>query len=723
MTMHPERSTDFMPARTDQVRLAIDLPAQPRKKMYRTRAEISSAIKSARDIMRKDAGLNGDLDRLPQLSWLLFLRAFSERVDGFRTMENLDYEPALEGRYRWEAWGTNEDFTGEAFLKFINEDLLPYLRELKGSGDDDPRNIISVIFQDVNNRMLSGTLLRDLVNIVDRIDFQADDSVHTMAYVYETIMKEMRDAAGDAGEFYTPRPVIRFMTEQSFLKLEESMMDPACGTGGFLVAAFEQLKKHANSSAKLTQLHNNIRGIEKKPLPYLLCMMNLLLHDVDSPRVVHDNALTRMRNETSPRYRVDVILTNPPFGGEDEESVTRRFPRGYATSETAWLFLYSVIERLKPGGRCAIVLSNSSLFETRKNAKLIKEKLMKECDLHTIVRLPQGVFAPYTLIPANLLFFEKTGPTKEIWYYEIPPPEGRRSYTKTNPMRYEEFLECAEWWSGENRERREANENSWKVDAKYIKIDDYNLGVSKPHAGISSPLRSPAKLLDELIQLQEMTSTEFSHLQKEIARSLAKNLHSESGEGNYPKLRRPMRSAVSLEIDEVTVEDDMTYNIAGVYGFGRGVFARGPIQGHETSYRKLNRLHVGQLIMSRLKAFEGALAIVPQHLDGWFVSQEFPTFRLHEDKLDIDYARHLCRWPSFWRSLSAESKGIGARRERATADRLLSTLIPLPDIDHQRKISCHLNRAASAETLIAEQQLILPSLRDSILNAAFTGQL
>lgn len=494
-----------MPARTNQDRqdqLSIELPAQPRKKMYRTRAEISSAIKSARDIMRKDAGLNGDLDRLPQLSWLLFLRAFSERVDGFRAMEDLDYEHALDEPHRWETWGANEDFTGDTFLEFVNGDLLPYLRELKGSGDDDPRNVISVIFQDVNNRMLSGTLLRDLVNVVDRIDFQADDSVHTMAYVYETIMKEMRDAAGDAGEFYTPRPVIRFMVEQSFLKLGESMMDPACGTGGFLVAAFEALKEYANSSIKRAQLHYNIRGIEKKPLPYLLCMMNLLLHDVDTPRVVHDNALTRMRNETSPKYRVDAILTNPPFGGEEEESVVMRFPKGYATRETAWLFLYSVIERLKPGGRCAIVLPNGSLFDTRKSAVLIKEKLMKECNLHTIVRLPQGVFAPYTQIPANLLFFEKIGPTNETWYYDVSLPDGRRGYSKTKPMHYEEFTDCIEWWGGEDRKGREANERAWKVDAKEIKVSGYNLDLANPHEGNDMAHRPPEDLVDELIKTE-----------------------------------------------------------------------------------------------------------------------------------------------------------------------------------------------------------------------------
>lgn len=507
-----------MPSRADRSRqepLSIDFPKA--KKTYRTRDEISSAIKSARDIMRKDAGLNGDLDRLPQLSWLLFLRAFSDRAEAIRAYEyGSDYEPALDEPYRWETWGANEDFTGDDFLKFVDQDLLPYLRKLEGKGENDPRNVISGIFRDVNNRMLSGTLLRDLVNIVDRIDFQADETVHTMAYVYESIMKEMRDAAGDSGEFYTPRSVIRFMVEQSFLRVEDSILDPACGTGGFLVEAFEELKPHVTTSAKRAKLHRNIRGIEKKPLPYLLCMMNMLLHEIDTPRVVRDNALTRMRNETTPKDRVDVILTNPPFGGEEEKSVAERFPKGYATSETAWLFLYSVIDRMKPGGRCAIVLPNGSLFETRKSAAAIKAKLMRECDLHTIVRLPQGVFAPYTLIPANLLFFEKAGPTKETWFYEVPPPEGRRGYTKTKPMQYEEFADCAAWWGGKGREGREPNERAWKVATEEIKSGGYNLDVANPHAGDDLAHRPPEELVGELIK----TEKEILALLNEITQQL-----------------------------------------------------------------------------------------------------------------------------------------------------------------------------------------------------------
>ncbi|MDT8911280.1 class I SAM-dependent DNA methyltransferase [Amycolatopsis sp. PS_44_ISF1] len=489
-----------MPRLDTAGQLAIDVPVQPKKQ---TRAELQSAIKSARDIMRKDAGLNGDLDRLPQLSWILFLRAFDVCVEQEREAENLDYERAIAKPYDWESWGSTTEFTGDEFLAFVNTELLPYLRGLKSDDEGDPRNVISTIFQEVNNRMLSGTLLRDLVNVVNDISFESSDDIHTMATVYESILKEMRDAAGDSGEFYTPRPVIRFMVEQSFLKLGQSILDPACGTGGFLVEAYDELKELPSSRMELAQLHRNIRGIEKKPLPYLLVMMNLLLHGIDVPNVVRANALLRMREENSPRHRVDVVLTNPPFGGEEEKSVAARFDNaGVATQETAWLFLYSVIERLKPGGRCAIVLPNGSLFGGGVGAK-IKAKLMKECNLHTIVRLPQGIFAPYTQIPANLLFFDKTGPTKEIWFYEIPLPEGRRGYSKTKPMHYEEFKNCANWWGSEARESREENNFAWRIQAAEIKAGGYNLDLANPHAGDDLDHRPPVELINDLIKTEE----------------------------------------------------------------------------------------------------------------------------------------------------------------------------------------------------------------------------
>ncbi|HCA87857.1 MAG TPA: SAM-dependent methyltransferase [Streptomyces sp.] len=486
-----------------------------------SRTRLTSLIKSARDTMRKDAGMNGDLDRLPQLSWLLFLKAFDERVE--QEGEALDpdgYRRAIEKPYRWEDWATDRDFSGDELKSFVNEQLVPHLAGLLGDGADDPRNVISTIFKDVVNRMQSGTLLRDLVNIVNQIDFASTDDIHTMAFVYESILKEMRDAAGDSGEFYTPRPVNRFMTQQSFLELGESILDPASGTGGFLVQAYEELKGRVKTDTQRRRLHADIRGIEKKPLPYLLGSMNLLLHGIDAPHLRRTNALLEMRN-SNPADKVNVVLTNPPFGGEEESTVVKAFPDGFRTQETAWLFLYSILDQLKPGGRCAIVLPNGSLFATGENSigAKIKKKLMKDCNLHTIVRLPQGVFSPYTQIPSNILFFEKTGPTQEVWFYEVPLPEGRRGYTKTKPMRIDEFEPCVDWWGGKQREGRKEDEQAWVVPASDIITSGFNLDIANPHVGDDLAHRTPEELVDELIK----TEAEILGLLKELREGLGES--------------------------------------------------------------------------------------------------------------------------------------------------------------------------------------------------------
>lgn len=492
--------------------------ASPRKKAAvatTSRARLASVIKSARDTMRKDAGLNGDLDRLPQLSWLLFLKAFDQRVEQEGSLLDPDYRPALEEPFRWQDWATDRDFSGNELKTFVNDKLIPYLAGLKGADGEaeDPRNVLSTIFKDVDNRMQSGTLLRDLVNLVDEIHFDSSDDIHTMAFLYESILKEMRDAAGDSGEFYTPRPVNRFMVQQSFLELGESILDPACGTGGFLVQAYEDLAQRVETDTQRRRLHDDIRGIEKKSLPYLLASMNLLLHGIGAPRLVRENALLRMQDATA-ADRVDVVLTNPPFGGEEERSVVEKFPKGYQTQETSWLFLYAILAQLKRGGRCAIVLPNGSLFASGQNSigARIKQKLMKECNLHTIVRLPQGVFAPYTQIPSNLLFFEKGQPTEEVWFYEIPMPDGRRGYTKTKPMRVEEFEPCVEWWGGKKREGRVANRNAWRVPASEIQRAGFNLDIQNPHVGDDLVHRTPEDLVDELIK----TESEILGLLKEL---------------------------------------------------------------------------------------------------------------------------------------------------------------------------------------------------------------
>jgi type I restriction enzyme M protein len=455
-------------------------------------AKLASTIKGARDVMRKDAGLNGDLDRIPQLAWLLFLKAF-DGMEQNREVVERNFRAAIEAPYRWRDWAADPNgSTGDALITFVNDALLPHLRGLTGTSAHDPRDVLAAVFKETNNRMLSGYLLRDVVNKVNEIDFASSDDIHTMALLYESMLREMRDAAGDSGEFYTPRPVIRFMVQQVDPKLGETVLDPAAGTGGFLVEALEHMASQVRTTAQRRALHEGLRGIEKKPLPYLLGMMNLVLHGIPQPNVVRSNALAKPITQIGKSERVDVITTNPPFGGEEEKSIQANFPADKQTAETAWLFLQLVVRQLRDGGRCGIVVPNGVLFADGVGAR-IKQQLLTECNLHTVVRLPSGVFAPYTPIPSNLLFFDKTGRTKETWFYEIPPPDGRKNYSKTKPMVFEEFADCQAWWS----ERRE-NEHAWRVPIADLE-PDFDLDLKNPNRPDDLSHRPPEELLSELV--------------------------------------------------------------------------------------------------------------------------------------------------------------------------------------------------------------------------------
>lgn len=474
-------------------------------------AKLASTIKSARDAMRKDAGLNGDIDRIPQLAWLLFLKAF-DGLEENREITDLDFRPAIEAPFRWRDWAADPNGpTGEALVDLVNGKLLPYLRELIGTSSHDPRDVLAAVFKETNNRMLSGYLLRDVINKVNEINFASADDIHTMAHLYESMLREMRDAAGDSGEFYTPRPVIRFMVQQVDPRLGEVILDPACGTGGFLVEALGHLADKVQTAEQRRTLHKNLRGIEKKPLPYLLGMMNLVLHDVGQPNITRANALARPITQISKGDRVDVVLTNPPFGGEEEKSIQANFPADKQTAETAWLFLQLVIRQLKDGGRCGIVVPNGVLFGDGVGGR-IKQQLLTECNLHTVVRLPDGVFEPYTAIPSNLLFFEKTGQTKEVWYYEVPPPEGRKKYSKTKPMHFEEFAACQEWWS-----HREEGGRSWRVPVAHIEANGFNLDLHNPNRPDDLAHRPPAELLEELVETEREIIALLESLRAEIS--------------------------------------------------------------------------------------------------------------------------------------------------------------------------------------------------------------
>ncbi len=479
-----------------------------------TQARLQAVVKEARNIMRKDAGLNGELDRLPQLAWLLFLKAFDD-LEEERAILDPDYESAIPHGLRWRTWATDSDVTGDVLLRFIATELLPGLRKLTGSGRaGDPRDTLARVFADVSNRMRSGHLLRSLIDQIDKISFASSDELHAMAVFYESMLREMRDAAGDSGEFYTPRPLIRFVVEQIDPKPGEAIMDPATGTGGFLLEAYRHATRDA-SAVEVRQTAAKLRGVEKKPLPFLLSEMNMLLHGIERPNIQLDNSLRYALADVA-RDGVDVVVTNPPFGGEEEASVASQFPKQYRTAETAWLFLQSIMARISrsPTGRAAVVVPNSVLFDTGVGGR-IKRDLMSRFNLHTVVRLPNGVFAPYTLIPSNVLFFER-GAQGPVWFYELTAPDGRKNYTKTKPMRFEEFAECQAWWGGNERTGRVENEHAWQVPLEQIVASDYSLDLHSPNRAATLEQRSPRELIVELLDTERELLGLYEQLQREI---------------------------------------------------------------------------------------------------------------------------------------------------------------------------------------------------------------
>ncbi len=492
-----------------------------------TAQQLGSLIKSARDIMRKDKGLSTDIDRLPMLTWVMFLKFLDdmERLEEERAeVSGHIYRPAIEPPYRWRDWAAPSDgITGDELNAFVSyEDclrpdgtrgpgLLPYLRGLQGVNGDGAkrRNVIGAVFKDVQNRMLSGYLLRDVVNKVNGIHFLAKEELFTLGHLYETMLREMRDAAGQNGEFYTPRPLVRFMVTVTDPKLGETVLDPACGTGGFLAETYQHVEKQCQTVEDRRMLQeSSLYGGEAKPLPYLLCQMNLLLHGLEAPQVDPGNSLRFKLSELGDKDRVDVILTNPPFGGEEEPGIKGNFPSDMQTSETALLFLQLIMRKLRRGprqgqpGRAAVVVPNGTLSGDGVCSR-IKAKLLAEYNLHTIVRLSNGVFSPYTPIPSNILFFERGGPTDEIWYFELPPPEGRKNYTKTYPLQYEEFAELIDWWP---RASRAENEHAWRLPVSdVVKYDDVgsllavNLDVTNPTSAEALEHLPPEQLINDVV--------------------------------------------------------------------------------------------------------------------------------------------------------------------------------------------------------------------------------
>jgi type I restriction enzyme M protein len=459
---------------------------------------VRTTVKSIQDIMRKDAGVDGDAQRISQLCWMFFLKIVDDQ-DQELAFTRDDYASPIPEALRWGSWAADpEGITGDTLLDFVNNDLFPGLKSLPLDGDQRPRRVVvRSIFEDAFNYMKSGQLLRQVINKINAVDFNDLSDRQHFGDIYEQILNDLQNA-GNAGEYYTPRAVTAFMTHQIDPKPGENLLDPACGTGGFLTCAMRHMRDaYVKTTEDEARMQASLHGVEKKPLPHMLCVTNMLLNGIeDASFVRHDNTLARPYTSYTASDRVDIILTNPPFGGKEEDGIESNFPQAYRTRETADLFLALIIRILKNGGRAAVVLPDGSLFGEGVKTRL-KEHLMAECNLHTIVRLPNSVFRPYASIGTNLLFFEKGTPTKDIWYWEHQVPPGQKAYSMTRSIRVDHLDDCAKWWGGPGREGREENERAWKVSAEDIKARGYNLDIKNPHT-VAEEHGDPETLLAEL---------------------------------------------------------------------------------------------------------------------------------------------------------------------------------------------------------------------------------
>lgn len=462
--------------------------------------------------MRKDAGVDGDAQRISQLVWMVFLKVFDAKEEEWELMRDEYISITPEG-LRWRDWAANDEgMTGDELLDFVNNKLFKELKEMVLDEYSDPKAfIMKAVFEDSYNYMKSGTLMRQVINKLNEIDFSAQEDRHTFNDIYESILKDLQNA-GNAGEYYTPRPITQFVVDMVNPVLGEKVLDFACGTGGYLTSTIEHYKKTGQiKNVEDNQvLQETILGIEKKPMPHMLAITNLILHDIDTPKIRHDNSLTRNVRDYKLLEQVDVIVTNPPFGGIEEDGIETNFPEKFRTKETADLFMVLLMYLLKDGGRAGIVLPDGFLFgEGVKTA--IKEKLLEEFNLHTIIRMPNGVFAPYTSINTNLLFFEKGKPTEEVWYFEHQLPEGYKNYTKTRAIRYEEFNLEKNWWNN-----RVENECAWKVTIENIKNRNYNLDFKNPSRIIHEESHNPFNLIDQIVENEKKIINLLNTIKQEL---------------------------------------------------------------------------------------------------------------------------------------------------------------------------------------------------------------
>lgn len=492
-------------------------------------SNLSGFIKRIRDVMRNDAGINGDAQRIEQIAWMLFLKVYDAKEQDWE-MDEDDYVSIIPEEYRWCNWGHDDKkgnaLTGDNLLDFINNKLFPALKGLEVNKDTPIKKaIVKTTFEDANNYMKDGVLLRQVVNIIDELELNDYEETHAFGEIYETILKELQ-SAGSSGEFYTPRAVTEFMAKMIKPKIGEKVADFACGTGGFLTSWIKELEGSVKTVEDRKLFDSSIYGVEKKQFPYMLCITNMLLHGIDIPKIEHGNSLLKDVLDYTDDDRFDVILMNPPYGGNEKEGVKSHFPDDLASSETADLFMAVIMYRLKKHGRAAVILPDGFLFGTDNAKYNLKNKLLSEFNLHTIIRMPHSVFAPYTSITTNILFFDNEEPSGETWIYRLDMPEGYKNFSKTKPMKLEHFDSAMAWW--DNRE--EINEDGFDKAKKYtfeeLKERSFNLDLcGYPHE--EEEILPPKELIQQYQEKRASLNAEIDRILAQITDILGIDLEEE----------------------------------------------------------------------------------------------------------------------------------------------------------------------------------------------------
>jgi type I restriction enzyme M protein len=579
------------------------------------------------------------------------------------------YLPLISSPHRWRDWALTSLLTGDELLSFINSDevenpfisgkekipgLFAYLRNLTSLNEDDTRkDVIATVFTGTDNRMKNGYLLRDVINKINLIKFGSSSELHTLSGLYEGMLREMRDAAGDSGEFYTPRSIVRFMVDVINPKLGEKVLDPACGTGGFLVEAFAHLEKQVITVEDRRLLQKeSIQGCEAKSLPYLLCQMNLLLHGVESPIIDPGNSLRIPLNEIGDKERVDVILANPPFGGEEEEGIKANFPSNRQTSETAVLFLQLIMRKLKRlgAGRAAVVVPNTTLFDSGVSAR-VREDLMSNFNLYAIVRLPKGVFEPYTDIETNILFFNTENTTQSITFYELPIPFGKTKYTKTLPLRHEELSEAIGVLQGSIKDSL----NSWQVDPKLVLSDPrVSLDIRNPKVSFTS-MKDPSEMANTLLDGLRVLAGSTNGLSDAItkAKNIAENMEWVSFKLDDLLVRRK---------DVVDIEDETIYRRLKIQLYGKGISVRDEVPGIEIGTKRQFQVEAGMFLLSKIDARNGAFGLVPDEGAGAIITGNFWAYDYAEELVVPRLLVYLTRSNVFLEFCRLSSPGMTNRR-------------------------------------------------------------